>query len=210
MSARKYIYSKIFSNLFKKFRPYYSYFDYYENLIDQVNYDFLINKFSEKSINNINTSAEISFFSFPFNQEIKQIVKKIGNPRYKFKNPQIPGFNTFFYRKKLASAKITVIMHFLNDRLIMGSYIFDSYNTSFAKQFERQICSKYLLETNQNEIPRIISDTMYNHIEIVHSVDYRINFISGEKSVLTALLKQKEMNTISLKVKAQLAFNNFI
>lgn len=209
MSARKKTLVQRFSRIFKRFRPYYSYFDYYENLIDQISFDFLINKLSSKNINNINTSNEVSFFTFLFNTESSKIIKKIGTPRYKHKSHLIHGLNIFFYRKKLANQKITVVMHFLNEKLIMGSYILDLKNPVFIKQLEQQIFQKYLPHA-VNGTSTIITDSKLNLIEINESVDYRINFVTGDNATLKVLKELKEKQTVAANEGINLAFDNFI
>lgn len=206
MSKKTNIIYRILGKFSNRFRPYYSYFDYYENQMEQFNLQNLATCFSESSINNINTSKEISFYTFPFLTDCKQVIKKIGRPRFHVKHPQISELSGSFYRKKVGNSKITVLCLFFNNKLVFGSYIFDHFNSSSFFEIEKLLRGKYV--TTGKSVA--ITDSCFNRIEFVHDVYNRINFISGDKSILIALNTRKELTEQLLLSKAKVVFSDLI
>lgn len=207
MNKKFNIFHKVLGTVFPRFRPYYSYFDYYENQLEQFSLNNLISLFSKNNINNINSSEEVSFYKFQFLSESKDIIKKLGEPRFKSSHPQIEGLIGLFFRKKLGDSKVTVMFLFFQNKLIFGSYIFDHFNSTSYKKLENLLHCKY---ASAHDTSTAITDSNYNRIEFIFDVDHRINFICGNPSVQQALILQQKRTEKFSDNRIWIAFSDFI
>ncbi|MBI5217344.1 MAG: hypothetical protein HY958_00240 [Bacteroidia bacterium] len=207
MNSIRHIVKFIYRKLYLKYRPYYSHFDVFENINDHITYERLLQGLNT-NINDINTERDIRFNHLPFGSSTKDLTKKIGKPRFKFKHPHIENIVSYFYRRKFGPLKATTLFCFYNDNLIFGSFIFDNINTSKINELETIIIEKYLGNTDNTANISKILDSHLNKIEIVRSVDFRINFYCGNKSILLKLQEQRQISDTLITQKVKIAYSN--
>lgn len=205
MNQFKNIFKYFNRKLYLKYCPYYSHYDYFENLSDQITSKKIIKLVSETSINKVNTSKDIIFNTVPFNSTSKATILQYGKPRFTIKHDQIKDLSTLFFRKKLVDQKITVMFVYLKDRLIAGSFVFDHSYQSIMTDVKNLILNKYLGSSFKSDI-NLICDSNRNTIEIINGVQFRLNFTSGDHWIVSELSEQVVSEKDS---KADLAYSNF-
>lgn len=204
MGILKHIVGYLRYKLYYKNNQYLSHFDYYESLCEQISLKQIERSISDKCINCVNTERKISFNAIEFGTSLKKTIKELGKPRFMMKSQDNANITYMVYRKKFFENKASVLFIYAADKLISGSFIFDIANSNIISDVEELIYHKYF--PNSDFRPETICDNNFNSIEINHGVHYKINFYTGDKSVLHLLSKESIASAANKKV--ELAYSN--
>ena len=201
------IFRYLYRKLILKYRPYYSYLDYFQNLNDQLTIDSLINLLSYSSNHN-ETNQSIQINGLSLHTPLNKIIEQKKKPSYKTQHKTIKGLTSLFYRKKIDGHKATMMLVLFDNKLIFASYIFDHISKNKLENILNVISFKYLNETNKIKPDEGIIDINGNKISFTEGVDSRITFTTGDKNILQQLNELKHNETIAAIKNAKLAYSN--
>jgi hypothetical protein len=188
---------KIMTFFFRRKKSFpYSRSSYYENLLVEHNNGqlYLILMKDLKNTNEIETNTEIQFMDNKKINEINKecIIRKYGNPNYKFINGALSEIEILIYRQKLGSYKTKLELHFFKNNLFLYTYTFSYLTLKEKNEIIKIIKEKYLERECKDIINYNIVDKNKNIIMLNDGVDFSIKYSRKNNIDLETILKNNE------------------
>ena len=189
---------KIFSFVLNRNNKYYSK-NYYQTKSFAIyhNLESLTKLFDCSKLEVIETKTPIFLNkNIEFGSNQKTVKKKIGKPSFKFfRTLSSLDFKILLYRMYLGGYKAKQEVHFYEDSLYYFNYIFSYLSTSDKENIKKLLCKKYLQEGCELK-GKVIIDKYRNKLYITENVDFTINYLTGDISILKEFVALKEVDKI--------------
>ena len=185
-----------FRILYKRKSYNYSRSYYYNRLLDGYKSIQLYLKLMNdlKNTNGIETNTKIQLIDNKKNNEInkKNIIKKYGNPNYKFICEDLSEIEILSYRQKLGSHKTRLEFHFYKDNLFFHTYTFSYLSPKEKNEIIKIIKDKYLGREYRDIKGHHIVDKNQNIILLNDIFDFSIKYSNKNNIVLETILNHNE------------------
>jgi len=154
--------------------------DFYQNLFREDTLERLSRLFKNQDSAPQNNALSICFRDIPFNCEAKQIIDRLGKPRYQINNEhKISGHKVFFYRTGLYHFRAICQLHFLHDHFFLGKYTFRNTSPDNINNVLSVLQHKYFSSIpHDNKLSRI-KDAEGNAIMLEKSLHLNVRYVSG-------------------------------
>jgi hypothetical protein len=168
---------------------------YYYTISSQYNYlERMMNDYSlEKT--NVQTKRPIKFgYNLEFGLQPRHVVEKLGKPHFVYSNNKIQGHQIYFYKRKVYKYKIKLEIHFYNNAMFLGIYLFNE-KPEEVKKIIADTCSKYSIsvESFDNKNNRI-ADMANNVLDIDTKYNLVLAYIDQNNiSVKNLINKNKKL-----------------
>ena len=193
-------FNKIIRKILSKNYRYYSKSYYYDkSFAIYNNIESLCNLFScEKQTLETKTPVFLST-NIKFGSNQNQIKKKLGSPgSYMLRSVNSLDFKIMYYRMYLGGYKTKQEVHLYENTLYYFNYVFSYLNNADKEVIKKLLCKKYL-EKDYEIIDHLIIDKYGNSIFITDSVNFTINYLTGDKSIPKEFYALKKVNEINRK-----------
>lgn len=178
---------------------------YYERLLEKSKdlsiytglLEHIKRKKSKASNKSIGFSKNISFGDV----SKKYILKRFGQPKYKFFNLSLLNVNVFFYRIMLGGHKVKFELHFYKDKLFHYSYTFSYLNKVSKKQIIEMLEKKYINGEHLDFKEDYIHDMNDSTISFSGNHDFTINYINNIYSIFFENAQQQRVDKINEEEK---------
>ena len=144
-----------------------------------------------KSTNAIETSADIQLIDDKKNKELnkRHIIKKHGNPNYKFVCEDLSEIDIWFYRQKFASYRAKIEFHFFNDTLFLYTFTFSYLNPKEKNEIIKIINEKYLTSEYKDLFNYHIVDKNKNIIMLNDKTSFSIKYLCKNNNAFEKIIK---------------------
>lgn len=154
--------------------------DFYQNLFRDDTLERLSLLFQHRDSALQTDSLSISFRNISFNSDDKQIIKRLGKPRYQIDNHhKIPGHKVFFYRTGLHHFRAICQLHFLHNHFFLGKYTFRNTSQNNINSVLSVLQKKYFSSVPHNNKLSRIKDHEGNLIILEKSLHLNVCYLSG-------------------------------
>lgn len=165
--------------------------DHYKNLLFPRTIEDVVSRFKNTEKQILATSQKIQFNGLSLGCDLNILLDQKGNANYHMKGDScnLFDYDVLFYKEKLARHHVLAQYHFVDGKLILGTFLFNSnLDRKEIKEVEKAILNKYAISESGIDFKKVfIEDEIGNKIEIINEVYTGINYFLGDESLFSSL-----------------------
>jgi hypothetical protein len=198
----------------RSYRNYQNRDDFYQNLFREDTLERLSLLFQNQNSATQDNTLSVCFRNIPFNCDEKQVINRLGKPRYQIDNEdKITGHKVFFYRTGLYHFRAICQLHFLHNHFFLGKYTFRNTSPDHINNVLSVLQQKYFSSTPcDNKLSRI-KDREGNAILLEKSLHLNVCYVSGNPQypqLIQNIADQKRTASEQRQARSLKALENYL
>ncbi len=162
----------------------------------------------------LSSDIPIHFRKFDFLATSEDVIKQMGDPRFKHKYIiEDNNYKIYFYKQKISQRNVILQFHFINNQFFSGCYTFTKLPLGGTKSVEKAIIKKYLPDSLPLNNKVHIVDKAGNTLRVINNVNTNVFYLSGNKDIklllplVSELLQNDKLNAeIAVLIEMQAVF----
>ncbi len=157
-----------------------------------------------------NSDQQIKFGEINFGISHENVIKKKGKPAYHLKTDYYGHkLRTIIYKSRLQGRKRISIYYFIDDKFVIGEYVYVQPQLEDNETYRTALASKYLCDVGNLKSPFFIKDITNSVIYYEERSEIRIKYFSNiEKYYSEILFDLEQKNSKDVKSDAENLYKN--